>query len=121
LRRHTIGKIGVWTLDAARGRAREILQPAERGQDATNNDPNAPGTFGALADACLKGWAALRKRSAGEDERMLESARIEPWNVCAASSITSADVRALLDDVAMKAPTAANRVRALLKGFQLRH
>jgi hypothetical protein len=75
LRRHTIGKIGVWTLDAARGRAREILQPAERGQDATNNDPNAPGTFGALVDAYLKGWAALRKRSAGEDDARIGADR----------------------------------------------
>lgn len=92
-----------------------MLQAAERSIDTSAEAGS--GSWGALAEAYLKGHAYLKgqeKRSAAEDERMLGMQRMWPWENRPAESITSAEVRQLLDSVAATAPYAANRLRALL-------
>lgn len=110
LRRQTIGPVSTWTLDKARERAREVLQAASLGRNA---GPSAV-TFGDLANRFIEEWSMPRKRTWKQDKRQLEHARMAAWRDRPAASITSADVRALLDEVTATAPIAANRLRALL-------
>jgi len=118
LRRYTLGRLdqGV-TLAAARTRARDILRAAEAGADpaAEKLQGRTAQTFGELADLYIEQHAKKRKRSWPEDDRRLRNVVVPVWRHRAIVDLKRADVRALLDDVAARAPVEANRILALVR------
>jgi integrase len=90
-------------------------------------DPGAPAvgehraerkaqTVGELIDAYLEKYARPNKRSAGQDERLLNKDVRPAWGSRKASSISRPDVVALLDDVVARgAPVTANRLLAVTR------
>lgn len=93
--------------------------PATERQADRRDAITAP-TFRDLADEYLKRHAIGRdpdkphKRSWREDRRIIE-AYLKDWHQRKAASITRREVIALLDDIADRAPTMANRVLALVR------
>ena len=100
--------------DVAKGRDPAAERQAERRAAIT-----AP-TFKDLADEFLKRHAIGRdphephKRTWKEDQRILDT-YLKDWHGRKAESITRREVIALLDDIADRAPTMANRVLACLR------
>ncbi len=73
-------------------------------------------TVSDLADDYLRLWAKPRKRSAGEDERILKKDILPVWGGKKANAITRRDVVALLDGVVNRgAPIQANRTLAAIR------
>jgi integrase len=74
-------------------------------------------TVGELIDSYLEKWAKPRKRSAGEDERILNKDVRPAWGRRKAKDITRRDVIALLDKIAedRNAPIQANRTLAVAR------
>lgn len=69
-----------------------------------------------LIDLYLEKWAKPRKRSAGEDERILRKDVSPRWGRLKAGSIRKGDVVALLDDIVNRgAPLQANRTLACIR------
>ncbi len=69
-----------------------------------------------LVDEYLEKWARPRKRSADEDERMLNKDVVPVWGKRKAKSITRRDVILLLDGIMERgAPIAANRTLAVIR------
>jgi integrase len=69
-----------------------------------------------LADEYLEKWARPRKRSAGEDERILNKDVIPVWGKRKARSITRRDVILLLDGIVDRgSPIQANRTLAVVR------
>ncbi len=69
-----------------------------------------------LADEYLEKWARPRKRSAGEDERILRKDVLPAWGTRKAKSITRRDVILLLDGIVERgSPIAANRTLAVVR------
>ncbi|MCZ6666175.1 MAG: site-specific integrase, partial [Gammaproteobacteria bacterium] len=100
--------------DVAKGR-----DPAAERQAQRQSAITAP-TFKDLADEFLKRHAIGRdpdepnKRTWKEDQRILDT-YLKSWHGRKAESITRREVIALLDDIADRAPTMANRVLACLR------
>jgi integrase len=70
-------------------------------------------TVAELVELYLEKWARPRKRSANEDERMLNKEVVPIWGHRKAGDIRKRDVVALLDDVVNRgAPIQANRTLA---------
>jgi integrase len=70
--------------------------------------------FNSLADEYLARYARAHKRSWKQDELLL-AAHVRPaWGTRMAGKITRADAAALLDDLAARAPTSANRTHSIL-------
>jgi integrase len=72
-------------------------------------------TLRALAADYLEKWAKPRKRSWKEDQRMLEKDVLPIWGSMKAEQVTRRDVIALLDELAERAPIAANRTLAVMR------
>ncbi len=73
-------------------------------------------TVAELVDLYLEKWARPRKRSADEDERMLNKDIIPGWGKRKAGDISKGDVIALLDDIVNRgSPIAANRTLAVVR------
>lgn len=73
-------------------------------------------TIGQLIDLYLESYARPRKRSAGEDERILNKDVRPQWARRKVGNIERRDVVALLDGInARGAPIMANRTRAVLR------
>ena len=71
-------------------------------------------TFDALADAYIERYAKVHKSSWRQDELLL-AAHVRPsWGERKAGKITRADAAALLDEIARRAPTSANRTQSIL-------
>ncbi|MCZ6858995.1 MAG: integrase arm-type DNA-binding domain-containing protein, partial [Alphaproteobacteria bacterium] len=69
-----------------------------------------------LADEYLEKWARPRKRSAAEDERMLNKDVLPAWGMRKAKSITRRDVILLLDGIVERgSPIQANRTLAVVR------
>lgn len=71
-------------------------------------------TFGELADEYIRRYAQRHKASWKQDDLLL-SAHVRPaWGGRPAKGISRADAAALLDEIAARAPTSANRVQSIL-------
>lgn len=71
-------------------------------------------TFNALANEYLERYARRHKASWKQDALLL-AAHVRPhWGSRPARETTRADAAALLDDIAARAPTSANRVQSIL-------
>lgn len=71
-------------------------------------------TFDALADAYIDRYAKPNKASWEQDELFLRAHVRLAWGCRKAGKITRAAAAALLDEIAKKAPTSANRVQTVL-------
>ena len=117
LRRYTIGTYPRMTLAKAREQAREALRDAELGQDpaAKKRAKRQEGSFEELAVDYVKRWAKKRKKSWKGDERMIHTYLLPRFGNVRASDVSRADVRAMLEEIAERAPVVANRVLALIR------
>jgi hypothetical protein len=109
--RISIGKPGQMSLADARKKARELL--AEPGKLAERERQKLD-TVAAVTALYIQRHQKPRNRSWQRVERTLER-ELKPWAQRPLASITRRDVIALLDDVADRAPYAANRVRAYMR------
>ena len=116
----SIGDYGVFTLDQAQKRAREMINDAESGFDALairKKKREAP-TFGLLCQAYAERHAP-GKRSGVEDMRRILK-HFGSWQARKLESIVREDVRRLVAMIGSEAPYEANRVLSLLsKMFSL--
>ncbi|NOY44328.1 MAG: integrase arm-type DNA-binding domain-containing protein, partial [Deltaproteobacteria bacterium] len=72
-------------------------------------------TISELADLYVEKHAKRKKRSWKEEKRQLDKDVKEAWGSRPATSITTHDVQALLDEIVSRpAPVAANRMKSLL-------
>ncbi|RCX28439.1 tyrosine-type recombinase/integrase [Thioalbus denitrificans] len=89
---------------------------ARREQSAAEKAEREAETVAHLASEYLEKWAKPRKRSAAEDERMLQKDVLPKWKRRKVKDITRRDVNKLLDGIAARgAPIAANRTLALVR------
>lgn len=119
----TIGRWPTWSLADARERARELRREIDAGADPLREKAEERATtFGALVEDYDKAHLA-RLRSGKATRRLLDRIGEEKawkatdWPKRPVRSITSKDVRTLLDKIAAGAPVLANRMRAALSGF----
>ena len=118
LRRYTIGRTPPLTLAQARKAARAALAEATMGGDPASGktkDRRAP-SFSEMAAEYLERHAKPNKRSWKEDARRIHRTLLPAFGPCAASTVTRADIRALLDAIVQRpAPSEANLTHALLR------
>src|SRR3989442_2694485 len=116
--RLTLGHYPALTLADARDLAKKKLALVEQGHDPAAErraDREAP-TFATLATEYIERHAKVRKRSWKADERHLRVDVLPVLGDRVAKDITRRDVRALVEDIAQRAPVHANRILALVKG-----
>jgi integrase len=118
-RRLKLGEYPAVSLQLARKRARSAQASIDDGHDPAGERQAAKAertdTVAALAEDYLKKHAHKHKRSAGEDERILNADVLPAWRDKSVRDLTRRDVRALVEDVADRAPIMANRVLALVR------
>lgn len=71
-------------------------------------------TFGTLADEYLERYAKAHKRSWAQDELLLRVHVLPDWSGRRADKLTRADAAALLDRIAARAPSSANRTHTVI-------
>lgn len=125
-RRLTLGVYGAGTgqltladANVKRAAAKKAL---DEGRDPANESVKAnkaereAETVADLVEEYLEKWARPRKRSADEDDRILNKEIIPHWGERKAKNITRRDVIALLDTVVKRgAPIQANRTLACVR------
>lgn len=94
------------------GRDRRRARPGWR---TTCGESRANGRVEALAADYLQKHARQHKRSADEDERILDADVLAHWREISVRDLTRRDVRVLIDRVAERAPIMANRVLARVR------
>lgn len=112
----TLGGYGALTLDQARKQARAELAKVETGKaDPLEERQRAAGgqTMAQLCAAYMERHGS-RKKSASEDQRLIDKLILPAWRNLKAESIKRADVAALHAKIGKNTPTQANRVLALL-------
>jgi integrase len=116
VRRLTLGRFPLLGLAEAREMARSTLAAVIQGADPAGDKQSARKaiTWGDLVDTYRERHAA-KKRSGREDERILSTYVPRAWAVRPAASIERSELRAVLDDVASRAPVMANRVHACIR------
>ena len=118
-RRFVLGDFPQLSLAQARKRAKRAqVQIADGGDPAGERRAAvAPrsDTVAALADDYLRKHARIFKKSATEDERILIASVLPAWGDRSVGELTRRDVRALVEDVAERAPIMGNRVLALVR------
>lgn len=115
--RYTFASFPVIKLAEARQTAADALHDVAHGiNPATKKkvERNSE-TFDYLASEYLERHAKLKKKSWGEDERIIKTDLLPVFGGTRAKDITRRDVRALLDRKATTAPIMANRIRATLR------
>ena len=117
-RRLILGDYPQLTLAQARRRARKQQVAIADGGDPAGERRAAKArrtdTVAALAADYLKKHARKFKKSAHEDERMLRVNVLPSWGDRSVRDLTRRDVRALVEDIAERAPIMANRTLALV-------
>jgi integrase len=116
-------KLGVYpalTLAKARERAREARTQIDRGRDPVAEQRTAKAkrtdTVAALAAEYLEKHARRKKRTAAEDERVLDVYVLPRWRDRSVREITRRDVRDLVEGIADRgAPIMANRVLEIVR------
>jgi integrase len=121
-RRMTLGSYPVMGLADARIKLSEARKLLERGIDPGDREvqrkraERVAETVAELAEAYLEKWARPRKRSAVEDERILNKDVLPAWGRRKAKDIARRDVIALLDKIVDRgSPIAANRTLAVVR------
>jgi integrase len=109
------------TLADARVRLAEARRQRDGGVDpatvavAQHRAERKTKTVGELIDAYLAKYARPHKKSAGQDERMLNKDVRPVLGDRKLSSVNRRDLIALLDDVAARAPVSANRLQQVVR------
>ncbi len=111
------------TLAQARARAREVIQAARLGHDAqaAKRDARLADTLAELAADFLEDGRSLRKKTPWrpktreEFERLLRVEIVPVFGSKRSVEITKAEVAALVNRLARRAPTVANRTLQVLK------
>ncbi|MCH7942167.1 MAG: tyrosine-type recombinase/integrase, partial [Proteobacteria bacterium] len=99
----------------ARKAVGEGRDPASETVEARQAEREAE-TVADLVEAYLEKWARPRKRSAGEDERILNKEIVPRWGTRKAKDIKRREIIALLDTVVERgAPIQANRTLACVR------
>lgn len=137
-RRMTLGVHPHTSLAEARDKADDALHKVDHGGDpaSTKVEERKAETFAELAHEYVERHAK-KKRSGHEDIRLLYGSPhkkktgkrphepiVKRWGAMKAKDITRRDVRALLDDIADRAPIMANRTLALVRkmfNFAIEH
>ncbi len=119
-RRLKLGEYPAVSLAVARKRARRAQSAIDNGEDPARDRQAAKAaptdTVKSLAADYLKKHARKFKKSAAEDERLLNTDVLPKWRDRSARGLTRRDVRALVDGVVDRgAPVLANRVLALVR------
>jgi integrase len=131
-----IGSGPVWTLDAARAKAIELLREVDSQRNPATTwrkhahvvaPAEGPLTFGKLAalffsdcERRLQGGAgerqmpSLRQKTLAEWRRMYEHDLQAELDGCVASEITRADVKAILLPILRRAPVVCNRTQSFV-------
>lgn len=119
-RRQPLGRYPEVGLAKARERALEQRVAVSGGEDPqgaiqSRREKAAKAlTFGKLSAEYVERYAKAQKRSWVQDELFLRVHVLPEWNTRPAEKITRADVAALLDKIAARAPTSANRTHTIL-------
>lgn len=120
-RRLTLGSYPGMGLSAARTAFANAREAAEKGRDpaaekiAARKSEREAETVADLIHDYVERYAKPNKRSAGEDERILDRNVAPAWGRRKVASIRRRDVVKLLDEIKDRgAPVAANRTLALL-------
>ncbi|HVC21748.1 MAG TPA: integrase arm-type DNA-binding domain-containing protein, partial [Vicinamibacterales bacterium] len=119
-RRLKLGEYPAVSLAAARKRARRAQSAVDNGEDPARDHQLAKAapvdTVKALSDDYLKKHARKFKRSADEDERILNVDVLPKWGDRSVRELTRRDVRGLIDGIVDRgAPVMANRVLAIVR------
>jgi integrase len=121
-RRMTLGAYPVLGLAKVRVKHAQAKEQMEKGIDPgsvhveTRRAERQAETVKDLADEYLEKWAKPRKRSAAEDERILNHDVLPTWGRRKARDITRRDVILLLDRIVERgAPIQANRTLAVVR------
>jgi integrase len=138
MRRMTLGVYPHTSLAEARSKAKDALHAVDHGSDpaTTKAEERSAETFADLAREYAERHAKF-KRSGREDLRLLYGSPqkkktgkrphepiVNRWGAMKVKDITRRDVRALLDDIAQRAPIMANRTLALVRkmfNFAIEH
>jgi integrase len=138
LRRFTLGQYPTLGLAEARAKARDALHEVAHGEDPARKkaEERRAETFADLADEYIERHAK-HKRSGREDIRLLNGSPhkkktgktphvpiVKRWGTRKVKDIQRRDVRALLDEIAARAPIMANRTLALVRkmfNFAIEH
>lgn len=125
LRRHSLGTYPSTSLADARAAARNVIHQAEHGKDpATEKKAHREAeTFDEIAKGFIEKYSRPNKRSAAEDERIINVNLTPTLGSTRAKDITRRQVREMLEDIAQgrlpgqdgPAPIMANRVLALTR------
>ena len=117
LRRYTIGTYPRLSLAKARQEAKDALRDAELGEDpaAKKKVKRQEGSFEELAADYMTRWAKKRKKSWRDDQRRIDTYLIPRFGNIHASDVSRPDIRAMLEEIAERAPVQANRVLALVR------
>ena len=118
-RRMRLGAYPGVSLAKAREKARDAQAKANAGEDpalAIEERKSTDTTFEAMARDVLDAKApTTREATRKERERILEAELLPHWNARPADSITRREVVQLVERIADRAPTMANRTLALVK------
>lgn len=118
-KRHLLGEYPAVSLAVARKRALKAQAAINDGRDlAAEHQAQkmaSTDTVAVLATEYLSKHARKFKRSAAEDERILNVEVLPRWKDRSVRELTRRDVRALVERVAERAPIMANRVLALVR------
>jgi integrase len=117
LRRMSLGTFPPLTLAEARKMASDVLRDATQGKDpatekARHRDADS---FKDLAAEYIERYAKPRKKSWREDKRIIDNKLTPILGNIRAKDIKRADIRNLLEKIAIKAPIEANRVLAAVR------
>lgn len=103
----------------ARKRARRAIGAVDDGKDPAGEQQAAKAvrtdTVATLADDYLKKHARKFKKSADQDQRILDVEVLPRWRDKSVRELTRRDVRQLVERVADRAPVMANRVLAIVR------
>ena len=128
-KRATIGQHGnPWTAEKARERAIELLELVRRKIDPVEHERARLGeqreqrkvserlAFGAYADTFVKIHARGQKLRSADDIEAVIRRDLKPWfKDTSLPRIKRSDVRAMLDDVGARSPSAANKAHKWLR------
>lgn len=118
-RRMKLGGYPALSLAEARKKARRVQAKADAGEDPAqerDDSRSADTTFEAMAREVLNAKSATTRSSTRrERDRILEVELLPLWKRRPAASITRREVVQLVESIAERAPTMANRTLALIK------
>jgi len=115
----TIGSTDYFTIDEARGRAREAIRRTKDGKRPFEAPPVKPDSFAAVAENYMQRHVeANGLRSKGEIRRILDQHILPMWKDREFEDIRRSDVTKLLDSVQdASGPSEADHVLAIVRGI----